>query len=49
MSASQIFSKQIFGFVMKSNDFKPRISWNVNLQIILMKIEIPSIYSAYEK
>ena len=49
MSASQIFSKQFFGFVMKSNDFKPRISWNVNLQIILMKIEIPSIYSAYEK
>ena len=49
MSASQIFSKQIFGFVMKSNDFKPRISWNVNLQIILMEIEIPSIYSAYEK
>ena len=49
MSASQIFSKQIFGFVMKSNDFKPGISWNVNLQIILMKIEIPSIYSAYEK
>ena len=49
MSASQIFSKQIFVFVMKSNDFKPRISWNVNLQIILMKIEIPSIYSAYEK
>ena len=49
MSASQIFSKQIFGFVMKSNDFKPRISWNVNLQIILMKIEIPSVYSAYEK
>ena len=49
MSASQIFSKQIFGFVMKSNDFKPRISWNVNLQIILMKIKIPSIYSAYEK
>lgn len=47
MSASQIFSKQIFGFVMKSNDFKPRISWNVNLQIFFD--EIPSIYSAYEK